>query len=253
MNMARIEKNNVVQPEVAVAKKEIQTEKARKHKPKKWISCAVIIVVVLLIVFVAGLWLAAATGLYSIPLISSVAYIQPQPDHRVIPGTAVEVFVSNLLESEITQRLQAGAGTISDRSINISIPEASFTKSIQNIMADSGDQTFDHLQSQISISDETGFELFMPLLDSQQGSAITINFVPKLVDGLIRVDITSLQVGSLKIPQFITRLAISRPVDARLQEFNRELGRFATFDDLVINEGSISLSGELTVEILKVR
>jgi hypothetical protein len=248
--MSRIEKQTPMKEELTKMKGEVVREVRRSGKRlKKWHIVGIAFLVFLVIFGLWVCWLVAATGLVRIPVLTSFAYESPTP-HRIIEaGTPLETVAEAQFRSELTKRLQQGGGTIKDDVLVFSASESSFTSSFRTALEESGVGALEVGTSQISIQEEDGLVLFVPLKDSELKTALLVEVMPSVVDEEVILTLTSVQLGSLKVPLFIIAMLFQPMLEAYVNDLNKELAGFATITDVTIQEGWMEITSRFSLEI----
>ena len=205
--MARVEKNKGVEEGMSHMKGDIL--KAVRHDTRKgrglW-SCAAILVAIIFSFLAIGAWMAAATGIVSVPLFSSLAYRAPAPSHAVAPGPSFEEYL----------RASAGAGSLAD------IPEGTLTTIVRDALATNGQTWLDDHGAQAARADG-GVELYLPLRDNAQGTAIVALVDVSEADGKLSVSIRHASIGSLGVPSWLVSLVLSPAIAPFVASFNETL------------------------------
>ena len=251
--MTRIEKNEPVAKEVAALKDEmVQTVKMSGNKKGKFALGCLIFFIAFIVLLVTGLaWIAAATGLVRIPVISGLAYEKPAPAHLVAPGLPLDTKINNDLTAEVNRRLVAGHGQLADRTITLELPEDGFTSLLKNLVEESGVKEVKSAGAQIAVIPNQGLELFLPLADNPQESALIVwlEVVPD-DQGLLNIQITNLQLGSFSLPGLLYRPIIEPLIKQNMAQLNSDWGRYATFEDIKYETGQVVVTGSIVVEVL---
>lgn len=180
-----------------------------KGKPRLlgfW-SCAVLLLVVILPIggFVA--WTAAATGLVAVPVLSSWAYEVPAPSRSVAAGLSLEAY------------LKSGSfkGNFAD------IPETTMTALVRDTLSTDGQTWFDERKSQIAKNEDGGVELYLPLRDNAQRSALVAHLDVSLDQGKIAVVVSDVALGSWKVPAWIVSSVIVPAIAPTIASINADL------------------------------
>lgn len=251
--MTRVEKNETLTQEVAAMKDEmVQTVKMSSRKKSKFALGCLIFFIAFFVLLVGSLaWTAAATGLVRLPVISAMAYAKPEPNHLVAPGLPLDTKINNDLTAEINRRLVAGRGQLTDRTITLELPETGFTALFRSLVEESGVKEIDAAGAQIAVIPNQGLELFLPLADNPQASALVVGLqvVPD-ERGLLAVKITDLQLGAFNLPGFFYRPILDPLIEQNLEQLNRDWGRYATFQDIKYETGQVRVTGTIAVEVL---
>ncbi len=248
--MARIEKNASVEKKLQEVKGDVLREvKLRNRRRHPWLTCSLIALFLLASFFVWIVWLVAATGLVQIPLFTQLAYQSPEPVRSVEAGAPVEVLLQERFTTLLTQRLYEGEGTLENRAIELSIPEASLTASARTLLAQTDVPTIDPAQVQVVIDPSVGIELYAPVRESSLGTAVTVNFSLEATEGNVAITPTSVEIGSLGIPAFVLTGFFQPLIEQQLRGINEELSGYAQIDAIGITEGALMISGEIAVEL----
>lgn len=251
--MARVEKEGDLRRDMAQMKGEmLQTVRQSGQRPRMWLGCLGAAAIVFLLLFGFAAWVLAATGLVNVPLLTAAAYHRPEPAHPSPPTVPLDAYVSNLLSRELTARLQAGGGTLQDRAITIQIPEGSFTASLRAALQANGQTAIDPVSSQVAVVAD-GLELYLPLANNPRGSAVVLRLRMDAGQDGLTVRVSDLTVGSLPIPDAITQAVLMPAIQQSFAGFAKELGRYAVITSVSYGQGAVTMSGELTPDVLKLR
>lgn len=248
--MARVEKNAGIEQRLQDMKGEVVDEvKRRTRRSRPWLTCSLILLVVLVGVCVWGLWSVAATGLVRVPVFTDLAYEVPAPTRPVTPGVPVETVMNEAFTSTLTRRLYEGGGTLSNRSISVEIEETSATASLRSFLEEGDFDWIDASGVQVVVDPDVGVELFVPFLGSELATAMTLTFDLGAQDGNLVVTPTNIQVGSAKIPDFLIAVFLKPLLEAELAKLNAAMVGYAKISTIEILSRAVSVSGELSVEV----
>ncbi len=245
--MSRVEKTESVQDRV---RDEVVLDiRDKKSKRNFWSNCFF-----LLLAFVVGCflwigWIVASTGLYYIPVLSSLAFHKPEPIRVVASGTPVEVLAESTFKSVLAERLQSGGGKLTDRSIALTIPESSLTATIRNTFQNSSMALIDSSGVQVAVLPNQQFELFIPLKNEMQKTAAIAHISLTANQGVMNLVLKDVSVGSFHAPQFLIASLVQSYVNAQLSSINQALGSYMRVDALTYKQGSVILSGDFTVQL----
>ncbi|MBI5793672.1 hypothetical protein HZA87_01105 [Candidatus Uhrbacteria bacterium] len=248
--MTRVEKNASVREKLEEMKGSVVRE-VREHNRKRrpMLTCSLVFLFLVACFFSWMAWVVASTGLVYIPLFTTLAYDKPEPIHAVEPGIPVDVFVKDSLTEEVTKRLQSGSGELKDRAFTLTLSEASLTASIRSLIEESGLTFLDGSEAQVALDGQDGAELFVPLSKNTQASAISLMIDVGAKDGKISIAPTRLRVGSLSIPHFILVNLLDPFLKQELAKLNDALIGYARLNSIVVAQGAVTLTGELSVEV----
>lgn len=250
--MARVEKSAGIEQRIADMKGEMVDEvKRHTRRSRPWLTCSLIILVVLVGVCVWGLWSVAATGLMRVPIFTDLAYEIPEPTRPVTPGVPVETVTEEVFTSTLTRRLYEGGGTLSNRSISMEIEETSITASLRSFLEKNNLDWIDTAGTQVVVDPEVGVELFVPFLGSELSTAAILTFDVGTQEGNLFVTPTKFQIGSAKIPYRVVALFLKPFLEAELAKFNSVMLGYAKISTIEILARVISVNGELSVEVEK--
>jgi len=254
--MTRIEKNQELDPPLKATMPTVQDiKKEENQKPKKGrgklIGCGLFLAIFL--AFILGVsWFLAASGLVTIPVISSWAYKTPAPLHEVKPGVVLEAYVSDNFNSLLTQRLQAGGGELKDRSVSLKLPENSLTASFQETLTSSNLSFFDAMHSQVAIDKDQGIELFIPLAGQTNGNAVRFLLQLTTNNGGLSIVSVKSSVGNLNMPVWFSDAVVKPLLERGLIMVNQKLSQYLSIESLEFNDSEIILLGTITVEVIKI-
>lgn len=215
------------------------------------LNCCLFLLAILLVVSGAVVWLLAAAGLITVPVISSWAYKTPAPIHEVVSGTPLDVFLSEVFNDLLTERLQSGGGTIADRSVEVSLPESAITASFRDLVAEVNIAWFDFEKAQVAV-DNGGLEVFLPLANSENNNAVILFLVPNTIDGQISIEDSQISLGSLTTPAWLSDTVLTPLLRQGLNPLNQLVGRYSAIEKVSPGEGELTVAGELTVEIMEI-
>ena len=250
--MVRVEKNAGLESRLDDVKGEVVAEVRRRTRTSRpWLTCSLLLLAVLVGVGVWAAWFVAATGLLHVPVFTSLAYEAPAPIREVTPGVPVETVLNETFTSTLTRRLYEGGGTLTSRSIEVQIQEASLTASLRSFLEESGLEWIDSAGVQIVVEPGVGIELFVPLtIESQEpGVAGIITFDLTAVEGNLVVTPTSVKIGAAKIPDLLIAAFLKPFLEAELAKLNTAMVGYAQISTIDLLQREISITGELSVEI----
>ncbi len=246
--MARIEKDAPVKQELESMKSEIvRNVKKGKKRPHPVLTCAVIALIAFLIFIFWLLWSVAATGLVSIPVLSSIAYQVPEPTRQVIPGETIDSY----LQSQINQNTLTLTGSRGEKpTISFQIPEESLTATLQSVVSESASQQFIPDRVQVAVQEGQGLEVFLPLADNDNDSAITMLLVVSTGDSGLMSELEWVRLGSYTMPRWMSNLFVEPIVRAGLLEMNRTLDTYVQIEAIEYKNRMLQLESRLTQDIL---
>ncbi len=250
--MARVEKNAGLESRLEDVKGEMVQEVRRRTRPRRpWLTCSLLLLVVLVGLGVWIAWMVAGTGLIHVPVFTSLAYEAPAPTRTVTPGVPVETVLSETFTSTLTRRLYEGGGALANTAVEASLTEASVTSSLRTFLEKAGMTWIDVSGVQIAVDPEVGMELFIPLrLGSQEvGTAGVVTFDLSVQDGNLVVAPTSVRLGSSKVPNFMIATFLKPLLEAELQKLNAAMVGYASISSIEILPRELLLKGELSVVI----
>jgi hypothetical protein len=215
------------------------------------LNCCLFLLALLLAAAGAIVWFLAASGLVTLPIISSWVYKAPTPIHDVVASAPLDVYLSEVFNDLLTDRLQAGGGVLIDRSVEVSLPEGSITASFRDLIAEVEVPWFDFEKAQVAVG-EDGLELFLPLINSENNNALILFLVPGAVDGLVSLQSSRISLGSLTTPTWFSDSLLTPLLRQGLNPLNELVGRYAAVEKVEVGEGEMTVVGELSVEVMEV-
>jgi hypothetical protein len=247
--MTRVEKQSSVKEQIHEMKGVVVDEVRKSQRRRRpWLTCSVILLLLLSGFFVWLGWAVASTGLIEIPLLTSLAYDPPAPIRIVEPGSPIETVAQEVFTSTLTSRLQSGSGELLDRSMTLTLSESSLTATVQSLIEESGIGWIDSSLAQVVLDPSVGVELFAPLRNNPRGSAITLLADVGVQDGNVTITPTQAQIGDLTLPSVLLSL-LNSLVQEQLESLNTSLRGYANLTSVSMTEGTVALVGELSVEI----
>lgn len=221
-----------------------------KHKIHPLVTCAVIVFALIALIMAGIAWMVAATGFVSIPLFSRLAYEVPTPLRVVTPGVPIETYIQTEVSDVLVQRLYEGQGTLQETVVEVRLPEQAFTASLRSFseQAASG-LPLDFSTAQVALDPQKGAEIFLPIKNNPQQTAIRLNVYATVQNGGIVLEVKEASIGSLPLPMSLLNPVIHAIVERNLQSLYAELGSYLRLSDISYEEGFMVLKGELTVEI----
>lgn len=239
--MSRMEKNDEV----------IEHFGDQKKKTHGRFSCLLIALLCFVLFVGFILWEVAATGLVTIPVFSSMAFSSSKPVRVIEAGIPVEQLSESVFKTTLAKRLQAGGGTLADRSILLAIPESSLTASLQNALKDFPDANMDASRAQIAVLPNQELELFLPVRWKNHSSAVIAHVSLVADQGLFVLRLLDVRLGSFRAPSMLVSSLIQPLVNRTLTSLNQSLSSYMHVDSLKTEEGLMNASGTFTVEIKK--
>lgn len=250
--MSRVEKTEEPQKTSSYIKDEVvETFGDQKKKTRGGFSCLMIALVcfVLFVGFLA--WQVAATGLVNIPVFSTFAYSEAQPVRVIEPGVSVEQYSESYFKTTLLNRLQAGRGVLTDRSIVLALPESSLTTSLQNGLKQSGETRVVANRAQIAVLEGQELELFLPIYVNKNTTALTVRFSLHADQGVFVLNLLDVKLGSFRAPSMLVASLVQPFVNRELTTLNKALSSYMHVDSLTTQQGILSASGTFTVQIQK--
>jgi len=221
---------------------------SRRHHGK--IGCCLFILLFFLAMAGGLVWFTAASGLVTVPVVSNWAYKAPTPLHAVAAGAPLETYLSENFNTLVTQRLQSGGGSLADRSVEMSLPEASITNSFRSILEQNNLVWLNAAAAQVAINNE-GVEVFLPLTIQPNNNALVLFLDLGAENGLITLKSVRISLGSLTVPTWLTEIIFVPLLQQGLGHVNQQIGRYITVDKIEAAEGQLVVSGTLTVAIMR--
>lgn len=248
--MARVEKQADMRKQLEDVKGEVVKQvKSSTRKRKPWLGCGVLVVVAILGLILWIGWAIASTGLVSMPVLSALAFKQPEPTRVVEPGVSAETYMEEWFTTMLTTRLVQGGGIIQDRSFSIELPETVLTASLRNLLAGSQMQMIQHEGVQLLIEPEQTMELFVPLEVNGNTTAAKIELTLDVTNGAVAVQPEEIQLGSYRVPTFVVTAFLLPTIERELQDMNAQLGGYVEITTLSTQQGELLLGGELIAEV----
>ncbi len=245
--MSRIEKNQDVQGQVKELKGEVVKEiRKGKKGSRAGLTCSVIFLAVIFTIISWVLWTLAATGIFAIPVFSSIAFSEPKPTRTVNPGASIETVLQEEFATVLTERFVAGQGTITDRSITLPLSERAMTASIRELIKEEGEFSLRAEDAQVVITTE-GLEIYIPY-DGAKSTALIANVRADVVDGQIQITIQDVYLGSLRVPGWFKAMTVAPVIEEKVPELNAALAQYATLESIEYQGGQVVVTGTFEIE-----
>ena len=250
--MSRVEKIEEQKPTTAYRKDEVVEELYdKKKKTHGRFSCLGLFVIVFVFVIGFFAWQVAATGLVTIPVVSSLAFSEPKPVRFVTAGVTVEQLSETYFKTTLIKRLQAGSGSLMDRSVVLELPESSLTATLQNQLKKFAVKEIDVTHAQIVVMPNQELELFLPIRLQDHLTALTVHIALVAEKGIFDLKLLDVKLGSFHAPSFLIASIVQPFVNRELTSLNEALTSYMHVDSLVSKERSLTVSGTFTVQVKK--
>lgn len=235
--MSRIEKNQPVMEEMEEMKGEIMGAVKRKPGRGRWYHYVMLAMVAgFLALFAWAAWTLAATGLVTVPVLSRWAYDIPVPTRVVGEGVPFETVVQQQVAEEAMRRAYAG-GAASDLALTIS--ETTLTTELRDSLETSGQTFADPDGSQVAVLSGSGIELFLPLRDTDQQTAVKALLRVTVTDGVPKVTAETVSLGSWQVGAWLREGLVNPMLDGLLDTVVREVEGSVTVTSVREEEGSL--------------
>jgi hypothetical protein len=219
-----------------------------KKKPHPLVTCMTIVFALVLVFVAAVLWLVAATGIMAIPIFSRLAYETPTPLRTVTPGVPLETYIQSEVSEILTRRLYEGQGSLQDTSLEMRLTEQSFTASLRGLTQEIGEGLpFDFSAAQVALDAQKGAEIFLPIKENPQQTAVRICVYASAQDGAVSLEIKEASVGALDVPMSVFNSLLHRVVEQSLRSLYEQLGSYVSLHSITYEDGVMILSGDLAV------
>lgn len=191
---------------------------------KSFATCCCSCVVLILVLATGVAWIIAKTGIVHIPVISSFAYTQTEPERTV---SSTPELLPNF-EQQFSSWLQATSST----STPFAIGENILTTLLRQAVS-SSTTLVDPGSIQAIVNDST-ITLYA-VLQGPLSAPITVEVQPEIRDGATMLNLQSLQLGQLPLPTTVVEGAVrnlfeqwTASLDAMIRELPRAFSITAT-------------------------
>lgn len=181
-------------------------------------------------------------------MFTAVAYDVPAPTRDVTPGVPAETVVDEAFSTTLARRLYEGGGELSNRSIELTLSEASLTASMRSFLEGSDLDWIDPTRTQLVVDPKVGVELFVPFL-SELETAATLTFDISSSGGNLVVTPKDVHIGSAKVPSFLIATFLKPFLEAELEQLNASMVGYATISTIQLLPRELVIEGELAVEV----
>lgn len=241
-------------------------------------GCLAIPLVLIVGVASVGAYVAAKAGIANIPVFS-LAYKEHQPLRAVAPDTKTvalfpvdafkslegldqpgadpEAALNNLFNDENVQaffsNLEKTAGSATGR-LSFELTEGMLTASLRQAAAAAPqttgttkegepEQPFDLTRAQIAISEQKGVEVFLPLKNNPQNTAVRIYLRPSLADGALTVSLLDVWVGNLRVPPSWVESLDRDGIQEAFRSAAPGMKEHLELKSVTVKEGAVKLEG----------
>src|SRR3989338_9729376 len=226
------------------------TTKQKKSFRKKLLIFLSVFVVILLVIFLRLAWIAAATGLVSVPVFSSYAYEELKPTREVSGTIDFQSYLSEALNTLVTNRLQSGRGALQDRSISLLLPEEILTKGLQQALKEKEIPSVQVEKSQLLVEENGSIELFLPVIYKERGSALRLSlFVTPTEEGELAIDLQDMWLGAWHVPKWLAQRFAKEVLAQAVIDLNEKIGRYLSIKKIDWSSGELTAHGELTIQV----
>ena len=252
--MSRVEKIDEPQkPDLQTPVRDEVVEQFGDHKKKtrKRFSCCGILFIAFILFVGFIVWEIAATGLVNVPVVSSMAFSESVPVRVVKAGIPAEQLSESEFKKVLIGRVQAGGGTLFDRSITLGLPESSLTATLQNTLKQYPNTNIDASHAQIVVLPNQELELFIPLQVDGRRMALVAHVSLVADKGLFDLKLLNVRLGSFQAPSMLVAALVQPFVNQQLASLNQALSSYMHVDSLITQDGVLTASGTFTVEVKK--
>lgn len=249
--MSRIEKQDSLEKQIQEVKRNIVQEmKPQRKSHKPWFACLMIFFVLFFIGIGSLAWMAASTGLVSIPIFTRFAYAQPVPLREVAPGVPVETVLREHIATSLVQRFREGGRLLPspNQTLEVRISEASLTASVRTKLEESPLDELDISALQIILESDTGMQVFIPVKENDLQTAVVLFFDVIVKDGAIAVIPKDVFVGSAHVPSFLVSAFLTPLLEQRLASLNEMIVGYAAISSIDIFSGELLIKGTLSAK-----
>lgn len=227
----------------------MSAQETTSFRKKIWIFLTIFLVI-LLAVFLRLAWIVAATGFVQVPVFSSYAYEELKPSREVSGTIDFQSYLSEALNTLVTNRLQSGRGALQDRSVSLLLPEEILTKGLQQALKEKEVPYVQAEKSQMVIEENGFIELFLPVLYKEQESAVrmSLTVIPE-EEGKLVLHLEDMWVGAWHVPGWLQKRFAKEVLPQVTTELNEKIGRYLSIEKIDWALGELTAHGELTIQI----
>ena len=248
--MARVEKQDELKEEISKMKSKLDSglgeEKKNKHG---FVKTVLLLFLVLIVVVVLGIgWVVAATGLVKIPILSSMAYEKPEPTRVVEAGVSLEDLVKAEFEIQFAQHVIDTSGILEDMRMDFHVPEDALTTTLRSGIEETGDDQIEAVHAQVVVLAETGFELYLPVKDSPQETAIMVTANLSILESKTNIEIIEVKLGSLSLPEKIINAIIVPIAQRQIEGMLEKTNLYAQIESIEYAQGEVIIRTEASID-----
>ncbi len=245
MHMGRIEKTDHMKKEMTQMKGDVVREikKIDKHRGRLTYALVFFLIVFGLMLWLT--WIVAATGLFTVPILSRFAYVDPLPVREVTPGISLETVVQEQLQTTLVRRLQQGNGVLTDTSLSLMLSESSFTSTFQSSIENVVKHMFETNRVQMAIEENGTFELFLPIKDRSKQTAFVATVRVILDNGKIDVKTQNVRLGSYTLPKMLVEFFSDTVIEPQVSVLKNKLGNDVRINTITYATGRLTINGDI--------
>lgn len=248
--MTRLEKEMVTSDAAGKKDEIVETYQGSETITQKKNSCLKILILFFVFFVFGCAWLVASTGLVSVPVISRFAFHEPKPVRLVEPTSSADEYTKTFFTSLVQTRWKESGGKLTDRSVEITLPESVLTASVQSFLRESGFVGFFNTDRvQIAVLQDNQLELFVPIHVKNETTACVLRVNLMAKNGSFDLELSRVELGSLVLPSQVIAAILQPFVNRELSVLNKSLSSYMRVDSLSTQNGSIRATGTLTVEV----
>lgn len=218
------------------------------NERKKRGSCLGIMGVILGVLFIGGAWVVAATGLVTVPVISSLAYRPVQPMHQVKAGVSVAQTVQSTLPTLITKKYQATGGRQTVFDVSIQIPESALTRTIQDGLEKNAIEIIDTKGTQIAVGEGQMLELYVPIKRNGNTTPLLVTMHLVQDQGVFDLSIDHAVLGSMPLPAMWIGALTESAVTEQLTYLNKAISTYMSVHTLETKDAALVITGEVHLQ-----
>jgi hypothetical protein len=106
---------------------------------------------------------------------------------------------------------------------------------------------FDFSAAQVALDAQKGAEIFLPIKENPQQTAVRICVYASAQDGAVSLEIKEASVGALDVPMSVFNSLLHRVVEQSLRSLYEQLGSYVSLHSITYEDGVMILSGDLAV------
>lgn len=232
----------------AKMKEEIREEvikELKRKKRRKTLTCCMLELFLVILVFSLIATAIAKTGFFKIPIFSKLFYKTPSPQ-KIINITPeeiknFEIDLTKKLKSQVESQIQPG---VSGQKIEVALEftEKELTAFLRTLEMQG---TSPIKNAQVAITNET-IEIFGEITEPSK-TFLTVALKPSVENDKLKITLQKTKIGALSIPPSLGNFIIDKFLSSQLQAVEEAIGKAGKLESINFKDGKVILHGLIDI------